>query len=342
MKIICLLALAAGLTSRGLAQTASDPANPKASPKAKAILQYLQGLEARKDKRLLSGQFVDFGNRANLNLMSRVQEKTGHWPALLGVDYADFGRGSLTFDAPNKASIEYWKQGGLVTVSAHMYNPANPKGGGLRDKGVDLTTLLTEGTETQSRWMGQLDLTAKGLQELKDAGVVVLWRPFHEMNGGWFWWGARDPEAFIAVWRHMFEYFSQAKHLDNLLWVYGPNHGAKTAAFYPGDRYADIVGLDAYTDLVDPEHIKGYPEVAKIAKPFGITEFGPHGSSNPPGDYDYRRFVEGLEKHFPRTVFFMSWNANWSLARNNYTTELLNHPWMINREDLPKGLAGSP
>jgi mannan endo-1,4-beta-mannosidase len=49
-----------------------------------------------------------------------------------------------------------------------------------------------------------------------------------------------------------------------------------------------------------------------------------------------------VQKDFPRTVFFMSWNAKWSLARNTNTTELLNHPWIVNREDLPKGLAGSP
>jgi mannan endo-1,4-beta-mannosidase len=228
-----------------------------------------------------------------------------------------------------------------VTVSAHLYNPANPKGGGLRDKGVDLNTLLATNTETHTRWMGELDLIAKGLQELEDAGVVVLWRPFHEMNGGWFWWGAKDSDSFIKVWRHMFDYFTATKKLDNLLWVYGPNHGNKTAAYYPGDRYADLIGLDAYTDFIDLDHIKGYAEIAQIKKPFGFTEYGPHGSENPPGDYDYRRFIEGIQKHFPRTTFFMSWNANWSLAKNTNTTELLNHPWIVNREDLPKSLAGN-
>lgn len=342
MKIIFAILFSVHLALDSLAGPADEPANPNANAKTKAVLKYFQSLEARTEKRLLSGQFSNFGNGANLTLMNRIQEKTGHWPALLGVDYADFGRGSLTYDAPNKAAIEFWKQGGLVTVSAHLYNPANPKGGGLRDKGVDLDALLADGSETHTRWMGELDLLAKGLQELKEAGVVVLWRPFHEMNGGWFWWGAQEPEKFIKVWRQMFDYFTQTKKLDNLLWVYGPNHGKQTAAFYAGDRYVDLIGLDAYTDFVDTDHIKGYAEIAAIKKPFGITEYGPHGSSNPPGDYDYRKFIAGLEKHFPRTVFFMSWNANWSLARNNYTKELLDHRWMINREDLPKELAGRP
>ena len=100
----------------------------------------------------------------------------------------------------------------------------------------------------------------------------------------------------------------------------------------------DLIGLDAYTDFVDPEHIKGYAEIAALPKPFGFTEYGPHGSRDPPGDYDYRRFLAGLEQRFPKTCFFMSWNAKWSLATNQFTKELLDHPSVLNREHLPAAL----
>ena len=335
MKSTLPVLLTSALTC--VAAFSAEPANPKANAQARAILDYLHGLSARTDKRILSGQFSNFGNGANLRIMEQIHERTGHWPALIGVDYADFGRGSLTYEVPNRVAIEYWKQGGLVSVMAHMYNPANPKGGGLRDQGVNLDDVLKPDSETHTRWMQQLDLMAAGLKELQDAGVVVLWRPFHEMNGGWFWWGAKDPDAFIGVWRHMFDYFTQAKGLNNLLWVYGPNHGQNTAKYYAGDRYVDIVGLDAYTDFIDPEHIKGYAEVAALPKPLGFTEFGPYGSRNPPGDYDYLRFIEGIHKNFSRTCFFMCWNAKWSLASNLNTKELLSHPLVANREDLPVG-----
>jgi mannan endo-1,4-beta-mannosidase len=317
----------------------AEPANPKSNAATHAVLNYFHDLSSRTEgKRILSGQFSDFGNGANLRIMERVHEKTGRWPALIGVDYADLPRGGLTTKTPNQVAIDYWKQGGLVTVMAHMYNPANPKGGGLRDKVVSLADLLKKDTDTHKRWMQQLDLAAGGLLELKQAGVVVLWRPFHEMNGGWFWWGAQDLGSFIQVWRHMFYYFSETKGLDNLLWVYGPNHGQNTAKYYPGDGYADIVGLDAYTDSIDPEHIRGYEEIVALPKPFGFTEYGPHGSRNPPGDYDYRRFIQGIEKNFSKTCFFMSWNAKWSLATNQFTRELLESPSILNREDLPKAL----
>ena len=338
-KIVCLLLTL--LLSTGC-RTPQRPANPKTNAKAKVILAYFQNLEGRTNKCVLSGQFSNFGAGANLRLVNEIHDKTGHWPAILGVDYA--GGGGITHVAPNRAAIEYWQQGGLVTVSAHLYNPArtNADGGGLRDKGVALDALLDGRSETHVRWLHEMDRVAEGLQELKAAGVVVLWRPFHEMNGGWFWWGGKDPATFIKLWRQMFDYFTKTKGLDNLLWVYAPNQGDKAAAYYPGDAYADLVGLDAYTDFVDTNHIKGYAGMAQIKKPFGFAEFGPHGPSDPPGDYDYLRFIQGVQTNFPGTVFFMSWNAKWSLARNTNTTELLNHPRIVNQEDLPRGLAGKP
>jgi mannan endo-1,4-beta-mannosidase len=338
----CLTLILSALALSGL-HAAAQTANPDADAKAKAILTYMHGLESRTDKRVLSGQFSSFGNNASLRLLNQVHEQTGHWPAILGVDY--MGRGGVRSDVANRAAIEYWNAGGLVTVSTHLYDPTRTgtnAPGGLRDKGVDLNVLLDPQTEAHTNWMHELDLVADGLNDLQTNGVVVLWRPFHEMNGDWFWWNGKDPATFIKLWRQMFDYFTQTRKLNNLLWVYAPNHGSNTAAYYPGDHYADIVGLDAYTDFIDTDHIHGYPEVARINKPFGFTEFGPHGASNPPGDYDYTNFINGIRANFPRTVFFMSWNAKWSLASNTNVAAMLNDPWIVNREDLPKGLAGAP
>jgi hypothetical protein len=217
-----------GLAGTILFGSAAEPANPHANASARAVLDYFYGLAARKEKRVLSGQFTDFGNGANLRLIENIHTQTGYWPALIGVDYADFGKGGLTFAAPNRTAIEYWRQGGLVTISAHLYNPAN--------------------------------------------------------------------------------------------------------------RYVDLVGLDAYTDFVDTQHIKGFAVVAALGKPVGFSEYGPHGPQNPPGDFDYRRLLEGIAKDFPPTVFFMSWNGKWSLGRNPNAKELLDDPRIANREDLPATL----
>lgn len=330
-RIVSLLLLVASAAS----VLAMEPANPKANAKARAILVYLEKLPQRTDKRLLSGQFTDCGPRANVAMCEETHQKTGHWPAMIGLDYADFASRGLETKTVNRVAIEYARQGGLVTISAHLCNPANPKSRGPWEQGGDLEKLIASGNETHDRWMKDLDTMAAGLKELQEAGVVVLWRPFHEMNGGWFWWGAKEPEKFIRLWRHMFDYFTKTKGLDNLLWVYSPNHGNNTADYYAGDQYVDIVGLDAYTDFVDPEYIRGYEAVARLPKPFGFTEFGPHGPHNPPGNYDYPRLLAGIQKHFPKTTFFLAWHNKWSLGRNEHAKQLLEHPWLVNREDLP-------
>ncbi len=331
---------AAGSSSQSALPAA--PSNPAATPRTRAVLAFLGSLEARTEGRILSGQFTGFASQNGKDLPARIHELTGQWPAVVGVDYADFHKdgSDIATQAANRTALAYWRAGGLVTVSAHLYNPANPAGGGLRDKGVDLDSLLKPGTDTHKRWHRQLDEVAQGLSELRAAGVVVLWRPFHEMNGGWFWWGDKSPESFVRVWRHMHDYYSRVKQLDNLLWVYGPNHGPTADRFYPGDDVVDVTGFDAYTDHVDPDHIKGYDALAARPKPFGFAEFGPHGSQNPPGDFDYRRFLDGMRKHFPRSTYFLCWDEKWSPANNLHARELYTHPAILNRDALPKGLAG--
>ena len=335
-----VLLLLLGFGSKVLGGETQPPANTNASPAARAVLQYVQGLQGRSEKRLLSGQFTDFGTNAAVNtkkVFDLIQQRTGCRPAILGVDYADWHDGSIAAAGPNAAALDQWRHGGLVTISAHFFNPlrTNLTVSGLRDKGVDIAPLLDPASPAHAIWLRELDDIAAGLQQLRDAGVVVLWRPFHEMNGGWFWWGAKKPDMFIVLWRQMFDYFTTRKKLDNLLWVYAANTGGRTADYYPGDNYVDLVGVDAYADFVDTQHIQGTAELQRLSKPFGFTEFGPHGPFHPSGDYNYLRFMDGVKKHFPQAVFFQAWSVNWGLTTNQNVGALLHDPWVVNRTDLP-------
>jgi mannan endo-1,4-beta-mannosidase len=325
---LCLLA------GRSAAQTADHDAEPG----ARAVLTYIQHLSENTTKRVLSGQFLNFAPNATLDLPKAIHEASGKWPAYIGVDYMNFKRQGVDCDAANQTAIEYWKQGGLVQIEAHLPDPTNPNGGGLNDKGVDITSLLKDGSPANVAWLRELDQVAAGLRQLDDAGVVVLWRPFHEMNGGWFWWGGKAPADFVALWRNMFGYFTKTKGLHNLVWIYSPNMGRSAGDYYPGDDYADMVGLDAYTDFVDTDHIRGFAALLKTGKPAGFGEFGPHGPSKPPGTYDYTKFSAGLAANFPQAVFFMSWNEKWSPANNLNSKEFYNDPLIITRDDLPPAL----
>ena len=336
----CCFALLSLLAASGRSEVGPPPADAQLGPRGRAILGYFQQLQAGSDLRLISGQFCGFGPDVRPDAARKIHETTGRWPAVINVDYMDFAHNWVDTRTPNRLLLDYWRAGGLVSASMHLNNPARPKGGGLRDRDLTLADVLVAGTPVHQRWLHQLDDLAAGLQELQAAGVVVLWRPFHEMNGNWFWWGAQDPETFIKVWRQMFDYFTKTKGLHNLIWVYGPNQGDRTADYYPGNDYADIVGLDAYTDHIDQDHIKGYAELARLPKPFGFTEYGPHGASDPPGDYDFRRFTAGVAANFPRSRFVFSWNDKWNPAENKFAREFYNDPRLVTRESLPAGLAG--
>jgi len=335
---LVLASLLFSCAALGAADSSQEPADSHLNERGREVLGYFQRLDRSPEFKIISGQFCSYGPDARMEAPDKIFAATGKWPAFLSVDYMAFKKQWIETGIPNKMLIDYWRAGGLCSVSVHLNNPARAEGGGLNDKGVAIADLLVPNTPIHERWMHQLDDIAAGLQELQAAGVVVLWRPFHEMNGNWFWWGGQKPAAFTKVWQHMFTYFTGTKGLHNLIWVYSSNHGKQVADFYPGKNYIDLVGLDAYTDGIDPEHIKGYAEMIALKKPFGFTEYGPHGSTNPPGDFDFRRFSAGLAKNFPRSRFFLSWDVKWSPAENKFAREFYNDPRVITRTDLPPEL----
>lgn len=314
---------------------AINPANPNANSAVKLILNYYASLKNRSEYKLISGQFIGFADKVNSGMLTDIYTNTGKSIGIVGSDYVDWSKGQqIKYSLPNQELIKAWKAGSLVTLQVHMTNPANPKGGGLRDKGLDLNQLLIPGTDTYSRWFSELDTIAAGLSQLQEKGVVVLFRPFHEMNGAWFWWGAKDPALFAKVWKQMFDYFTYTKKLNNLLWVFGPNMGKNPTDYYPGDAYVDITGLDAYTSDITIAGIEGYSEMVNLGKPFGFTEFGPENSSKPSGKFDYRVFINGLKLNFPAACFFMCWNRNWGLTSNTYVKESLSDRYVANRDNL--------
>jgi mannan endo-1,4-beta-mannosidase len=327
-----LSAACLGLAGIGAALAAA-PANPKAMPDAIRILNYYESLPAKTEAKVISGQFAGWGNdlpSGYRNDVAGLQGKAGKWVALLGTDWHDFNSGTgITLPT----LIDWWKTGGLVTISYHMDNPFN--GSNSWNTQGNLADLLKAGTATHRNYLAILDRTAGALKTLKDNGVIVLWRPFHEQNGGWFWWGNKNPDDFVAAWRHMFDYFTTTKGLDNLLWVFSPNYGAGVDRYYPGDAYCDILGLDAYFDRPTAFTLTGYAEMTAHNKPFGITEFGgvpAAGGSN--NVFDNTVLIKEIRAKYPKTSFFMNWHCPWSIACQQKAPELMNDPWVIDRSEL--------
>ncbi|UJR26844.1 hypothetical protein I4U23_008156 [Adineta vaga] len=311
---------------------AQQTADGAANGKTKQILAYIANLP--KQGKILSGQFAGYSpDTFNTQQINEIAGQTGQVPAILGCDYAC----GWNYKTPPQNIIDYtcnpalkdhWNKGGLVTINMHLPNPVSANGGGYKDRmNLNFADLTKPTTETGNRWRLFLDRMAQGLDDLQRAGVSVLFRPLHEMNGDWFYWCNQNPDTFKNVWKDMFNYLTNVKNLHNILWVYSPDQSrSNPSKFYPGDAYVDIVALDVYVD--DPNSMKGYQEMVRLNKPFALAEVGPQNTN---GQFDYTRWLSAIQSVFPRVAYFLAWNDGWSPIRNKNAYAFFNDAKIINR-----------
>jgi mannan endo-1,4-beta-mannosidase len=324
------------------------PVNARANADTYRLLAYLAALPAGNSNRVISGQNCCHGNeivRCYGAHVAALHEATGHWPGLIGVDYEYTHRFTPEqLSECNRYLIDYWKAGGLVTINWAPHNPWTD--GGTRDlNAVNMQELSDPRSAIFPKWRRELDRIAGGLQELRDAGVVVLWRPMQEMNGNWFWWGMAghpdDGTPFREVYRDMFRYFSEEKGLDNLLWVYSTVSFGDSAYtrpvdfYYPGDEYVDIIGTNVYES--DDFAIRDIDAYRRFGKPLALTECGPH-HDRMDGTFDNTLVIRAIREKYPEIVYWTTWH-DWpehyvAMASNRNATELLSDSWVLNRGEL--------
>ena len=242
-----LVAGAAAALVPGWAAAAGRPArgvlsNPRASAGARTLYAYLWSIYGR---RTLTGQqeqnFSPAGPRTELDYIQRV---TGKQPALVGFDYIE----PRDEAGVNARAIAWHRSGGIVTLCWHWGAPDIGTGYENSKKDFDVARALAPGTPQNRAMMAQMAHTAALLTKLRDAGVPVLWRPFHEFSGDWFWWGKHGPEAFKALWRLMYRNYVDRYRLNNLIWVLGWAGQKVDPAYWPGRDMVDIAGADLYAE----------------------------------------------------------------------------------------------
>jgi mannan endo-1,4-beta-mannosidase len=313
----------------------------QALPAARALYAELSALPQRADQRVLSGQFMGWFPVCSLATANEIYQQTSNWVAVAGFDYYEtFVNTPKT--KPDRFKPPRWRYinelikthvalGGVATLSLHMTNPWT--GGLAWDKTGNLADVLDPASAAYPAYRQQLDEVARGLADLQEAQVVVLFRPFHEMTGA-FWWGGKEGETFKKVWIELFRYYTQEKKLHNLVWVWSPLVSTNAMCYYPGNDYVDMTGLDIYASSL--ERAKNcYAEIMKTGKPFAITEFGPPGNSldnSSPRNYDYGTFAQQIRDYMPETVYFLAWRDAWGLHRNLNAKQLLSDPWIRNRD----------
>lgn len=324
--------------------------------KRKRILNYLRSLPEKSEGKLLSGQQCEAWpkiGKTGLNDLSKVYGKTGRWPAIGGFDYCEM-KGSNTdpalFKPPRWREVnpyikEWAAKGGLVTISAHMPNPWTGSNAWDRTDCARFADLRRADTPARKAYWRMVRGIADGLEDLQDAKVVVLWRPFHELEGEWFWWGGEGKNGERAailkeLLREMHGYMTNRRKLKNLIWVFNGK-----ACHYPGDDMVDLNSADIYGNNVVERISKLIPHLeANDIKPFALAEFGPFGAGWKPDrteKYDYSVFADEVLSAAPNCVYFLAWSGPWSLWYNDNADKLLSHPSVVSLEELRSAMMPS-
>ncbi|MDQ2075503.1 glycoside hydrolase family 26 protein [Marinimicrobium sp. ABcell2] len=200
---------------------------------------------------------------------SDVKGVTGDYPAVYGWEIGDLELGAEeNLDGVNFADMQGWmksgyQRGGVITISWHMNHPQTEQGSWITEPGAGE---LLPGGAAHHKLKAYLDTFAEFVSALEvetEAGerelVPVIFRPWHEHNGDWFWWGTRETseQEYIQLWRFTVEYLRDEKGVHNLLYAFSPDRSRMNMEdfeqsyfyAYPGDDYVDILGFDNYWDL---------------------------------------------------------------------------------------------
>ncbi|GAA4813291.1 glycoside hydrolase family 26 protein [Litoribaculum gwangyangense] len=223
---------------------------------------------------------------------SDIKELTDDYPAIFGFDIGHLELGkkhnldTVYFNTITDLIVDAHKKGGLITISWHPDNPSSK--GSSWDTSPAVIDIIGNGShkEEYNLWIERVAEFIKSLK-FKGKEIPILFRPFHEMNGNWFWWGNSSSNAleYIRLWRETVTLLRDKYNLHNLLYVYSPNKLNQIEdymKYYPGDDYVDIFGIDIY-DFNDTENyanslVNDINLVRNIAteknKLYGLTETG--------------------------------------------------------------------
>jgi len=312
--VVCLVLLLA-LPSPTLIQAQSSTftsrelkmADANASTYSKELFAFLQNSSG---EQILFGQqhatdegltLKESGTRVG-SKESEVKNAVGDYPAIFGWDTGSIDGnekpgipGNIQQSIKNTATSmkTAHKLGGIITLSMHPRNFVT--GGNYNDTTGNVVKEILPGGSKHEEFNAWLDNIASLAHQLKDDNgepIPLIFRPFHEQTGSWFWWGASttSPSQYKAIYRYTVEYLRDVKDVHNILYGFSPGSGysgdtERYLETYPGDEYVDIFGIDSYDNksnagsaswlngLIDDLKmiVQLAEEKDKIA---GLTEFG--------------------------------------------------------------------
>jgi mannan endo-1,4-beta-mannosidase len=313
-------------------------ANKNASTEAKNLYSYIQSIGGLKT---MAGQHcVPLNGSSRLQVVHRLTEQ---YPALFGQDfgfsYPGYWDGINFRQNIVDEAIKRHEQGFVITIMWHAINPTLDEPlefkEGIQSEVSDQQwqELITPGSNLNERWKSQVDVIAWHLKQLQYANVPVLWRPYHEMNGDWFWWGKKPGDnGYKKLWRMLYDRLTVFHKLNNLIWVYNTNEYKpgvdRHETYFPGHDVVDILATDVYSQNFDDENYRQMTTLAG-AKPIALGEVGQLPS------------VELLAKQ-PRWAWFMNWGEPGGGPNFNTMTETYKSNQVLKLKDIPWSRVRNP
>ena len=327
-KILFLLFIISGIfLCKVSAQTSFQPVNHNATKEAKALLNYLYQLRGNS---ILSGQHNYPSDL--LRSTDSIKAMTGKYPAIYGTDISDLN------DKVVNEIIRQYKSGSIITLMYHQVKPFDDDSLGFQRSVKGMVTdsqweqIVTPGTKFHSMWLDKIDKRAELLLKLQAANIPVLWRPYHEMNGMWFWYGNRPgPNGIQKLWKMLYDRYENFHHLNNLIWVWNanaPRDWPKDEAypyelFYPSAAFVDVLAADVYKNDYKQSHHDQLIALGK-GKLIALGEVGVMPTPQ-------------ILAAQPQWSWFMCWASfPWTDNSREAVKTLYNDPRVITKDEIKK------
>jgi len=264
-----------------------------------------------------------------------VHDHTGKWPALTAFDFIDHtnpNQNWVQYAAPLTLGQDWWNNNGIVGLMWHWRDPLTKSGAFYTtDTSFDISKVSDPNSAEYKAMLVDIDVIAGYLKQFKDAGIPVIWRPLHEAAGGWFWWGAKGPEACKTLWKLMFNRLVTVHGLNNLIWVWTSNTSGTALNWYPGDEYVDIIGMDIYPGA--NQHGSQSVEFKKVKEIFNykkIIALSECGSVPDPAL---------MKTDGAMWSWFMAWNGEFTESDThngvNWWKKFFSYDYVITRDQMP-------
>lgn len=307
---------------------------PNATAEATALYNYLKSISGN---HTLTGQH-NAPLEQSLQL-SVVHRNTNEYPAVFGQDfgfsYPGYWDGINYRQRIVDEAIARHQQGFIITLMWHAVPPTMDEPMEFKEaiqskmNDADWNEMITPGTRLNERWKSQVDVIAWFLKQLKYAQVPVIWRPYHEMNGSWFWWGRKKgDDGYKKLYQMMYDRLVNFHGLNNLIWVYNCNEVKSGVdsyeTYYPGDQFVDVLATDVYSENYNESNYKEMCALAdKTGKLMALGEVGKYPT------------VSQL-KDQPRWVWLMCWGGPDSFGNQvRSVSELYQSEQAITHRELP-------